>query len=163
MGVKKAFLLFLLFSLVFIVCVSCELNAKPEGKESEPVSPAPEPKPETPSYSIIGKWHYIKNGMDSYIQFDSDKTGWIHYYQYYGSGGGGLNRYIDLRIKQWGYSEETGNLSITIAGNNIGGINTDRGPFTYVVSELTETTLYITTNGAYDSAVPTKKTLTRGK
>ena len=157
MGVKKAFLLFLLFSLVFMVCVSCELNAKPEEKKSEPVTPAPEPETETPSYSIIGTWHYTYNNEDAYIQFKSDGTGWIHYYQYYGSIGGNLNTYINLYIKNWEYYKESASLLITIAGNNIGGISTDRGPFRYVVSELTETTLYITTNGAYDSAVPTKK------
>lgn len=160
---KKAFLLLLLFALLFAFCISCNPNTETPENESAPVTPTPEAEPEAPSYSIVGTWHYTKNGKDAYLQLDLNKTGWIHYYQYYGSGGGSLNTYIDQRIKEWGYSKEAGTLSITIAGNNIGGINTDRGPFRYVVSELTETTLYLTTNGAYDPVVPTKQTLTRGE
>lgn len=73
-----------------------------------------------------------------------------------------MNNYVSVRIRQWSYGNDSGILSITIAGSNIGGINTDKGPFAYVVSELSENTLYITTNGAYDPVVPTKQTLTRG-
>ena len=162
---KRAFLLFLILSLAFLFLISCDLNVDgtEKEKESEPAIPEQEEGEETPYYSITGTWHYMNNGKDSYIQFNPDGTGLIHYYQYYGSSGGNLNSYVSAIIKRWTYYTESGSLVITIAGNNIGGINTDRGLFRYVVSELTETTLYITTDGAYDSAVPTKKTLTRGK
>lgn len=161
------FVLTILFSLV--ACdqnVSKENNTNSSGTEHVPTPTesvtTPIEQPQKQAISIVGTWHYEMSGQDCYIAFYEDGTGWIHYYQDYGQYSG-LTGYVNKGIRKWSYSAESQSLGITIAGGNIAGINTDKGPFGYIVAELTETTLIIKKNGAYDSSVPMNRELARGK
>ncbi len=167
---------FLLILAVLLFSVSCEQkvhvqnvndhsgqtqsnDVTPNNTGSEPVAPTTEPQISETIVSIIGAWHYEKSAKDCYIAFYSDGTGIIHYYQDYGAHNN-LTGYVNKGIRSWSYSPESNYLGITIAGATIAGINSDE-QFTFLVTELTENNLVITNSGAYDSAVPINKNLTR--
>ena len=152
-------LLFLIFALVSCDFDSFFLNSGNEETETtsteqestETVDTISENDTELIEYSIVGTWHYSKNDKDAYIRFDSDGSGIIHYYQYYGSGGGNLNTYVNWDFV-WSRNPNSDAISINVH---------HEGSCGYVISELTSTTLIITNNGAHNSAVPISKTLTR--
>lgn len=132
-------------------------TTKPQTNPSEPtVTTEPTTTTEhTTSDPLIGIWHYTHNNKDAYIQFNSDGTGLIRYYQYYGPSGGNLNNYINHFIR-WGRSDDNSSVSITIQRALIKDTT-----FSYLISEQTETTLVLATDGAYDPEVPTSKVLTK--
>ena len=168
---KRICNLFLILALL-LSFVACEQNVSGEADseaipndpvitfDDSPTEPAKESGTKEESVSIVGTWHYEKSSQDCFIAFYSDGTGLIHYYQNYGQQTA-LTGYVNKGIRSWSYSQETCFLHITIAGSNItSAINTDQS-FTYVVSELTDSVLVIKNNGAYDSAVPINKELSR--
>jgi len=166
----RRFCLVLLILVSMSFLVACDTNTSQKANNATPSNPSATPsEPTTPTMEspneqnpIVGYWHYEKKSKDCYIAFYGDGTGLIHWYQDYGQQSG-LTGYVNKGIRSWSYDSKTGNLHITIAGSDLGhGIITDES-YTYKVSKLTESTLVITNNGAYNSSVPIDRDLTRGE
>lgn len=115
----------------------------------------PQDPSQTSDVSIVGIWNFTRNGKDAYMQLNADGTGIIHYYQYYGAGAGGLNRYVNVLISSWSYNPASASFRIA-TGNRFNPENLLQ--VSYTVTTLDANTLEMTADGAVKHEVPTSCT-----